>query len=180
MAFSNFLTLTWNLFYFQKYNFHCILCCAQLRSIICSPMDCSQPGSSVHGIFQARILEWGAFPTPGDLSDLGIEPVSLVLPAHLHWQADSITSNWILHKLNCQGKHTDWNRPPWPGTIVTICMSCFMTGDPDKEYRTNKPPPTGRVWERSKGDTVCPLSRIPLASIHLGWAMRAPPGKTVN
>ena len=22
----------------------------------------------------------------------------------------------------------------WPGTIVTICMSCFMTGDPDKEY----------------------------------------------
>ena len=24
------------------------------------PMDCSQPGSSVHGIFQARVLEWGA------------------------------------------------------------------------------------------------------------------------
>ena len=56
-----------------------------------------------------------------------------------------------------------------------------MTGDPDKEYRTNKPPPTRRVWERSKGDTACrvrPLPRIPLASIHLGWAMRVPPGKT--
>ena len=26
----------------------------------CDPMDCSLPGSSVHGIFQARILEWGA------------------------------------------------------------------------------------------------------------------------
>ena len=25
-----------------------------------SPMDCSLPGSSVHGIFQARVLEWGA------------------------------------------------------------------------------------------------------------------------
>ena len=25
-----------------------------------NPMDCSPPGSSVHGIFQARILEWGA------------------------------------------------------------------------------------------------------------------------
>ena len=24
------------------------------------PMDCSPPGSSVHGIFQARVLEWGA------------------------------------------------------------------------------------------------------------------------
>ena len=47
--------------------------------------------------------------------------------------------------------------PPWPGTIVTICMSCFMTGDPDKEYGTNKPPPTGRVRERFKGDTACTL-----------------------
>ena len=26
----------------------------------CDPMDCSLPGSSVHGIFQARVLEWGA------------------------------------------------------------------------------------------------------------------------
>ena len=25
-----------------------------------NPMDCSQPGSSIHGIFQARVLEWGA------------------------------------------------------------------------------------------------------------------------
>ena len=30
--------------------------CPTLRD----PMDCSQPGSSVHGIFQARVLEWGA------------------------------------------------------------------------------------------------------------------------
>jgi len=38
------------------------------------PMDCSLPGSSVHGILQARILEWVAFPTPGESSSLGIEP----------------------------------------------------------------------------------------------------------
>ena len=25
-----------------------------------NPMDCSLPGSSIHGIFQARVLEWGA------------------------------------------------------------------------------------------------------------------------
>ena len=30
----------------------------------CDPMDCSLPGSSVHGIFQARILQWVAFPSP--------------------------------------------------------------------------------------------------------------------
>ena len=27
---------------------------------LCDPMDCSLPGSSVHGILQARVLEWGA------------------------------------------------------------------------------------------------------------------------
>ena len=27
---------------------------------LCNPMDCSPPDSSVHGIFQARVLEWGA------------------------------------------------------------------------------------------------------------------------
>ena len=34
----------------------------QLCSIVCNPMDCILPGSSVHGILQARILEWVAFP----------------------------------------------------------------------------------------------------------------------
>ena len=29
---------------------------------LCDPMDCSPPGSSVHGILQARILEWVAIP----------------------------------------------------------------------------------------------------------------------
>ena len=33
---------------------------AQLCLTLSNPMDCSAPGSSVHGIFQARVLEWGA------------------------------------------------------------------------------------------------------------------------
>ena len=46
-------------------------------------MISSQPGSSVQGIFQARILEWVGlpFPTPGHLPDPGIEPESLASPA---------------------------------------------------------------------------------------------------
>ena len=32
---------------------------AQSCPTLCDPMDCSLPGSSVHGIFQARVLEWG-------------------------------------------------------------------------------------------------------------------------
>ena len=33
---------------------------AQSGQTLSDPMDCSLPGSSVHGIFQARVLEWGA------------------------------------------------------------------------------------------------------------------------
>ena len=42
---------------------------------LCDPMNCSLPGSSVHGILQARILEW-VFPSPGDLPNPWIEPGS--------------------------------------------------------------------------------------------------------
>ena len=41
------------------------VCTKSLESclILCDPMDCSPPGSSVHGILQARILEWVAMPS---------------------------------------------------------------------------------------------------------------------
>ena len=53
---------------------------------VCDPMDCTSPGSSVHGILQARIREWVAIPSPGDLPDPAIKPESLTL------QADSLPS----------------------------------------------------------------------------------------
>ena len=43
----------------------------------CDPMNCSPPGSSVHGILQARILEWVAISSPGALPRT--EPVSPAL-----------------------------------------------------------------------------------------------------
>ena len=49
-------------------------------------MDCSLPGSSVHGILQARILEWVAVPFSEDLPKPGIKPTSPAL------QADALTS----------------------------------------------------------------------------------------
>ena len=63
---------------------------AQSCPSLCDPMDCSPPGSPLHGILQARI-EWVAIPYPfptcsGGLLDPGIEPKSLTL------QADSLPS----------------------------------------------------------------------------------------
>ena len=53
---------------------------------LCDPMDCNPPGSSVHGILQARILEWVTIPFCMDLPNPGIEPMSLAL------QEDSLPS----------------------------------------------------------------------------------------
>ena len=44
-------------------------------------MDCSLPDSSVHGISQARLLEWDAISISRDLPDPGIEPASPMSPA---------------------------------------------------------------------------------------------------
>ena len=44
---------------------------AQSHLILCNPVDCGLPGASVHGILQARILEWVPFPPPGDLPNPG-------------------------------------------------------------------------------------------------------------
>ena len=60
---------------------------AQSCPTLCDPIDCSPPGSSVHEIFQARILEWLPFPPPGALYDPGVKlasDVSSALQAILH------------------------------------------------------------------------------------------------
>ena len=63
-----------------------VLCLvAQSCLTLCNPMDCRPPGFSVHGILQARILEWVAMP-PGDLSNPRIKPRSFTL------QMDSLPS----------------------------------------------------------------------------------------
>ena len=56
------------------------LLCARARSVTSVVSDGSPPGSSVGGIFQARILGWVAFPPPGHLPDQGIEPPSPAAP----------------------------------------------------------------------------------------------------
>ena len=53
--------------------------CAQSHATLCDPVDCSLPASSVHGTFQARILERVSLPVSEDLPNPGIELVSPAL-----------------------------------------------------------------------------------------------------
>ena len=113
---------------------------------LCNPMDCSPPGSSVHGIFQARILEWVVIPSPpGNLPDLGIQPRSPAL------QEDSLPSEppWkpILHlqllKTSCAIFLVLDNVSLW--FIILYTVSCT----------SHTPPPVSPCfwqWEQQ----VCP------------------------
>ena len=67
----------------QKSNTVFVLCCccsvAKLSPTLRDTMDCSPPGSSVHGIPQGRVLDWVAISFFRDLPDQGIESVSPAL-----------------------------------------------------------------------------------------------------
>ena len=60
------------------------------------PMDCSPPASSIHEVFQARILEWIAISSSGDLPNPKTVPMSPVFPA--------LQANYLPTKL--------WGTPP--------------------------------------------------------------------
>ena len=79
---------------------HFLLQCMKLKSesevsqsclTLSDPMDCSLPGSSVHGIFQARVLEWGAIAF-SHTSNVQNSP-SQASTVHELWT--SICSSWV-------------------------------------------------------------------------------------
>ena len=61
----------------------CSYSVAQLCPILCDLINCSPPGSSVYGIFQARILEWVAISFSEDLHNQAIELESSALAGGL-------------------------------------------------------------------------------------------------
>ena len=68
----------------------CVCVCVQLYPTLFDTMECSLPGSSVPGLFQARIQKWVAIP----FHLQGIFPIQgsdLSLLCLLHWQAGSLT-----------------------------------------------------------------------------------------
>ena len=73
---------------------HCLLQCMKVESenevaqsclTLSDPMDCSLPGSSIHGIFQATVLEWGAIAFSLNT------PIRDQTPWPLHWELKSLS-----------------------------------------------------------------------------------------
>ena len=116
-------------------------------------MDCRPPGSSVHGILQARMTSGLSFPSPGDLPNPGMEPLSLAL------QADSYIYCFNFHKS--QGSTTIC-LPGWKDTNDQ--MSCSKSGGWWAASGGG-----GGVFAPEAGRPRAPHSPLPVtASPHLG------------
>ena len=125
---------------------------AQLCLTLSNPMDCSLPGSSIHGIFQARVLEWGAIAFSG-YSLVGCKELdtiehtctylctSLYATAytfiHIHTcvhtdRSNDLPLNWIyLDFLHCAfwfyliiswSSFYSWNKVEWPTTFFLMLI----------------------------------------------------------
>ena len=95
---------------------------AQSCPTLCDPMDCSLPGSSIYGIFQARVVEWGA----NSFSRRSSQPRDWTLVSHI---VSSWGCNWPSHQphiwqeRNCPRAHKDKTKIQKSGTVVTLCLS---------------------------------------------------------
>ena len=67
-------------FIFKK-SLQCFYSILQACPTLCDPMDCSPPGSPVHGVLQARVLEWVAMPSSRGSSLSRDQTTSLTPPA---------------------------------------------------------------------------------------------------
>ena len=78
--------------------YQCIILCMPAKSLqscltLCNPINWSHQAPLSMGILQARILEWIAVPSPGDLPHPGIEPTSLTSPA-LAGESFNTSATW--------------------------------------------------------------------------------------
>ena len=98
---------------------------AQLCPTLSDPMDCSLPGSSVHGIFQARVLEWGAIAFSKDMK-LHVCNDGWCEPAQRRNANPSVSlltgfPRWICHNVD---KHTRYT-PVLPKRIWVLEAPTF-------------------------------------------------------
>ena len=88
----------------------------QLCPALCDSMDCSPPGFSVHGVPQARILEWVAICIPRDLPSPGIKLASFMFPA--------LAGRFFTTSTSCEAHLFDYHLTNYP---TSVSFSVFLS-----------------------------------------------------
>ena len=109
----------------------------QLCLTLCDPMDCSPPGSFVHGILQARILEWIAIPSsrgssqPRDLTQ-SLPYCTWILYGLSHQESPGILE-WVAYPFS------SGSSPPRNWTCISCIMGEFFTNWATREVLVGPP-----------------------------------------
>ena len=101
---------------------------AQSCSTLSDPMDCSPPGSSIHGIFQARVLEWGAIA-------FSWETIFYCKRSLLQKSSERLWDEVLEKQMNLTS------------SLTSLCcqllkfnqLACFMIKDVGPEWRDSQP-----------------------------------------
>ena len=115
----------------------CMLLCLVIQSCptLCDPMDCSLPGSSVHGILQAKILEWVAIPSSRGSSHQGLNPGLLhcrQIFYYLSHQGSPRILEWVAYSFS-RGSFQPRNR-----TRFSYIADGFFTSWATREAQLNE------------------------------------------
>ena len=125
----------------------CMHACLVIQSCLtlCDPMYCSLPGSSVHGILQAGILEWVAISFSRVLPDLGIKPIL---------GGFFITVPYFMYVLCCAQllSHVQLFATPW-----TVAMGILLARIPEW---VATPSSRGSSWPRNPTGVSCIADRF--------------------
>ena len=114
-------------------NLQCLNTLCVCRTL-CNPTDYILPGSSVHEILQAKILEWLAMPPPGYLPDPGIKPASLLSPTLACGFFTSSTTWEVLPKHNASTQCLVLSKCSVNICWVSVAYSHFILSKPLYNY----------------------------------------------
>ena len=120
----------------------------QSCSILCDPMDCSPPGSSIHGILQARILEWVAMPSPRVTNTW---TALTMWPGQESFNPHSDPTRHCLLLFSCSGL-IDSSENPW----AVAHQAPLSVEFPRQEYWSGLPFPSSRDLPHPRIELVSP------------------------
>ena len=131
---------------------------------LCDPMDCSPPGSSVHGIFQEEHWSGLPFPPSGDLPHPGIEPVSPTL-AGMFFTTEPpgkpVSNLQIVLKDCCSGQDKRGSSPQRTNTKVLAPPGDFRELHCSSKFH---PEGTGKGALPISGERECVVPERPQAA----------------
>ena len=148
---------------------------AQSCLTLCDPVDCGPQGSSVHGILQARILEWVAISYSRDLPEPGIKPASLkpptladgfcttvplLLPHNFYETAKEVNTDFFCFKVAKLGKVGEGWEEGWQkqdfNLHILIRLILSTRNATRNSFYLRSPRAIGRNYEENFGNDKLP------------------------